>query len=60
MKLDKKVIDRRLALMKEEGIEFVTNANIGENVKADDLLKEYDAVVLACGASNPRHQGTGP
>ena len=40
--------------MQEEGIEFVTNANIGENVRADDLLKEYDAVVLACGASNPR------
>ena len=54
MKLDKKVIDRRQALMQEEGIEFVTNANIGENVRADDLLKEYDAVVLACGASNPR------
>lgn len=54
MKLDKKVIDRRLALLEAEGVEFVTNANVGENVKADDLLKEYDAVVLACGASNPR------
>lgn len=54
MKIDKKIIDRRVELMEAEGIEFVTNANIGENVKADDLLKEYDAVVLACGASNPR------
>ena len=54
MKLDKKVIDRRLAIMEAEGIEFVTNANIGENVKAEELLKQYDAVVLACGASNPR------
>ncbi len=54
MKLDKKVIDRRIALMEAEGITFVTNANIGENVKADQLLKEYDAIVLACGASNPR------
>ncbi|HIR28012.1 MAG TPA: glutamate synthase subunit beta [Candidatus Choladousia intestinigallinarum] len=54
MKLDKKVIDRRIALMEAEGITFVTNANIGENVKADQLMKEYDAVVLACGASNPR------
>ena len=54
MKLDKKVIDRRIALMEAEGIAFVTNANIGENVKADQLLKEYDAIVLACGASNPR------
>lgn len=54
MKLDKKVIDRRLALMEAEGIEFVTNANVGENVSAEELMKNYDAVVLACGASNPR------
>ncbi|MDO4297197.1 MAG: glutamate synthase subunit beta [Lachnospiraceae bacterium] len=54
MKLDKKVIDRRLSLMKEEGVEFITNANVGENVKAEELLQNYDAVVLACGASNPR------
>ncbi len=54
MKLDKSVIDRRIALMEEEGITFVTNADVGENVSADDLKKEYDAVVLCCGASNPR------
>lgn len=54
MKIDKKIIDRRIALMEAEGIEFVTNANIGENVSADELMKNYDAVVLACGASNPR------
>lgn len=54
MKIDKKIIDRRVALMEAEGIEFVTNANIGENVSADELMKNYDAVVLACGASNPR------
>lgn len=54
MKIDKKIIDRRVALMEAEGIEFVTNANIGETIKADDLIKKYDAVVLACGASNPR------
>ena len=54
MKLDKKVIDRRIKLMEEEGIQFVTNANVGVNVSADELMKEYDAVVLACGASNPR------
>ena len=40
--------------MEAEGIEFVTNANVGENVSAEKLMKEYDAVVLACGASNPR------
>jgi glutamate synthase (NADPH/NADH) small chain len=54
MKLDKKVIDRRIALMEEEGVRFITNANVGENVSAEELINEYDAVVLACGASNPR------
>ena len=33
---------------------FVTDANVGKDVKAAKLLKEYDSVVLACGASNPR------
>lgn len=54
MKLEKDVIDRRVALMEAEGIEFVTNANVGEDIKAAKLLKEYDRVILACGASNPR------
>lgn len=54
MKLEKDVIDRRVAIMEAEGIEFVTNANVGEDIKASKLLKEYDRVVLACGASNPR------
>ena len=40
--------------MKEEGVKFVTNANIGTNYKASKLMKEYDSVILACGASNPR------
>ena len=54
MKLEKHVIERRIAIMKEEGVTFITGANIGENQKADKLLKEFDSVVLACGASNPR------
>lgn len=54
MKLDKGVIDRRIALMEAEGVEFVTNADVGGDIKASRLLKEYDRVVLACGASNPR------
>lgn len=54
MKLDKAIVQRRIDLMTEEGIQFVTNANVGKNVKAADIMKEYDAVVLACGASNPR------
>ena len=54
MKLEKHIIDRKLDVMREEGVEFVVNANVGADVKAKDILKEYDAVVLACGASNPR------
>lgn len=54
MKLDKRVIDRRIALMEEAGIRFVVNADIGKTVDAKKLLKEYDSVVLACGASHPR------
>lgn len=54
MKLEKQIIDRKVKVMEEEGITFVTNANIGVDKKADELLKEFDRVVLACGASNPR------
>ena len=54
MKLEKHIIDRRLAIMEAEGITFVTNANIGEDIPAEQLLKDYDRVVLCCGASNPR------
>lgn len=54
MKLDKKIIDRRLAIMEEEGVEFKTGVNVGVDVSAEELLKEYDRVLLACGASNPR------
>ena len=54
MKLDKSIIDRRIRLMEEEGVKFVTGADISTKTKADKLLKEYDSVILACGASNPR------
>ena len=54
MKLDKKIIDRRINIMKEEGVEFVVNANIGKTIDAEDILSSYDAVILACGSSNPR------
>ncbi|MCC8192252.1 MAG: glutamate synthase subunit beta [Ruminococcus sp.] len=54
MKLEKHIIDRKIDIMKEEGVEFVTGADVGNNVKAADLLKEYDRIILACGASNPR------
>ena len=54
MKLEKHIIDRKIEVMKAEGVTFITDANICENVKAKKLLEEYDSVVLACGASNPR------
>ena len=54
MKLEKWVIDRKQKVMEEEGVKFVVNADVGKDVKAADLLKEYDSVILACGASNPR------
>lgn len=54
MKLEKHIIERRVELMKAEGIEFRTNSNVGENVSAEEILGSFDAVVLACGSSNPR------
>ncbi|MCI5952716.1 MAG: glutamate synthase subunit beta [Anaerostipes sp.] len=54
MKLEKQYIDRKVSIMKEEGITFKTNVNVGVDIKAKQLLKEFDAVILACGASNPR------
>ncbi|MCR4657229.1 MAG: glutamate synthase subunit beta [Lachnospiraceae bacterium] len=54
MKLDKSLIDRRVRLMEEAGIRFIVNADIGRDIPAEDIIKEYDSVVLACGASNPR------
>ena len=54
MKLEKHIIERKIKVMEEEGVTFVTNADIGKEVKADKLIKEFDRVVLACGSSNPR------
>lgn len=61
MKLDKSVIFRRQKLMEEEGVTFVTGTNVAakkeagkKNITPKKLLSEYDAVVLACGAKNPR------
>ncbi|SFD34960.1 glutamate synthase subunit beta [Clostridium uliginosum] len=54
MKLDKEIILRRVKLMAEEGIKFITNANVGDNYDAQDIIDNYDAVILATGASEPR------
>ncbi len=53
-KLEKNVVIRRINLMKAEGIEFKTNANVGVNVSAKEIQKNFDAVVLSGGATQPR------
>ncbi len=53
-KLSKSVIDRRLLLFMEEGIIFKTNVNVGVDIKKEELLKDFDAIVLAVGAEQPR------
>ena len=54
MKLEKTIVERKIRVMEEEGVTFVTNADVGKDIKPAKLLKEYDRVILACGASNPR------
>lgn len=53
-KLEKWVIDRRIELMKQEGVVFRCNANVGVNVAVNDILREFQAVVLAGGSTIPR------
>jgi glutamate synthase (NADPH/NADH) small chain len=53
-KLEKRILERRLDVMRAEGVVFKTNANIGGNVPARSLIRDFDAVVLAGGAGQPR------
>src|ERR1044072_4192788 len=55
MKLDKReVVARRIALMEKEGIKFLCNATVGENVEPQRLVKDFDATVICTGATQPR------
>ncbi len=54
MKLEKQIVERKIRIMEEEGVQFVTNVNVGKDITAKELLEKYDRVILACGASNPR------
>jgi len=55
MKLDKRaVVERRIRLLEAEGIKFLCNANVGENVEAQLLLRDFDATVVCTGATQPR------
>lgn len=59
MKLEKQIIERRRALMEAEGVVFRTGCNVGADVSAEELLAEYDAVVLCCGAKQARTLNVG-
>ncbi|HXG46693.1 MAG TPA: glutamate synthase subunit beta, partial [Methylomirabilota bacterium] len=55
MKLDKRaVVQRRIDLMVKEGVQFVTNTEVGKDLPAQKLLEDYDAIVLCTGATKPR------
>src|SRR6202166_1599774 len=53
-KLEKHIIDRRLEQMCAEGVKFLTNAEVGNNIAVEDLRREFDAIVLAGGSEHPR------
>jgi NAD(P)H-dependent glutamate synthase small subunit len=54
MKLDKNIVERRLDIMRAEGVQFVTNAHVGVNTDAQRIRADHDAVILATGATRPR------
>lgn len=54
MKLDKKIVERRIHLLEAEGVQFVLNTAVGQDVTADALQTQYDAIVLATGATKAR------
>jgi len=54
MKLDKQIVERRLKVMQAEGVQFKTGVEVGSAYPAERLLKEFDAVLLCCGATQPR------
>jgi glutamate synthase (NADPH/NADH) small chain len=53
-KMEKNLVDRRLNIMREEGIMFRTNANVGVNVSVEELRREFDSILLAGGSTAPR------
>ncbi|HVW97354.1 MAG TPA: glutamate synthase subunit beta [Mucilaginibacter sp.] len=54
-KLEKKIIDRRLEIMEKDGVEFKCNVEVGKDVAAEELVRTYDAVLLAGGSTIPRN-----
>ncbi len=54
MKLDKSIVQRRIDIMAEEGVKFVTSTAVGADIPVKKLRAEFDAIVLCCGATKPR------
>ena len=54
MKLDKEIVERRITLLQQEGIDFVTNTEVGKDITAEELRNQYDAVILCTGAQKQR------
>ncbi|HKJ85595.1 MAG TPA: glutamate synthase subunit beta, partial [Spirochaetia bacterium] len=54
MKLDKSLVEKRNAIMAEEGIDFRPNSSVGTDIDPNELVRDHDAVLLACGATSPR------
>lgn len=54
MKLEKRIVQRRVDLMTAEGVEFRTGVDVGRDVSPDQLFRDFDAVILCCGAAKPR------
>ena len=54
MKLEKYLVDRRVQLMRDEGVEFLTGVEVGRDIAGPELRQRFDAVVLCCGATKPR------
>jgi len=54
MKLGKDIVDRRVDLLRQEGIEFISNTDIGKDISTKELKKSFDAIVFTTGATKPR------
>ena len=54
MKLDKGIVERRITLLTQEGIDFITNTEVGKDITAEELRNQYDAVILCTGAQKQR------
>ena len=54
MKLEKQIVERKIKVMSEEGVVFVTDTDVGKDISAEELKENFDRIILACGASNPR------